>query len=198
MLKYCHDSCISSYAFSYQFRCQIPQGVFVLFPPKQSAPTCHSVPSLLVKVVLCFHKSYTRAPPLPWVIFVKSHKQIHHYLRPHLSQHYLQRYHASLMKEGFGEKSALSPSGPRTGNDSAMYLLTLNQCFTRLLDSVERGNDCSHILHATKTKQNQTPNKKKVEGIQSYSTCSFFKVFPPFQGKLPLSYPLLQPLPKHA
>lgn len=163
------------------------KGYLCFFHPNSQLQLGHSVPSLLVKVVLCFHKSYTRAPPLPWVIFVKSHKQIHHYLRPHLSQHYLQHYHTSLMKEGFGEKLALSPSGPGTGNDSAMYLFTLHQCFTRLLDSVERGNYCSHILHATKTKQNRTPNKKKVEGIQSYSTCSFFKVFPPFQGKLPLS-----------
>lgn len=66
-----------------------------------------------------------------------------------------------VSSSGTGEKSALSPSGTCTGNDNVMYSFTSISAW--LLDRVEWGNDCSHILHATKTSKqaNKTTQQKQ-------------------------------------
>lgn len=94
------------------------------------------------------------------------------------------------------DEATPSPPGSSATSDGAGCLLTLHQCFfTWLLGRGQGGTDCSHILH---NKGKPKPNKTKSRTIKSYSEWVFISIFPLFQGKLPLSCPLLQPLPKHA
>lgn len=165
-------------------------GICAFFLPKHSAPPCQSVPHLLlVKVVLCSHKSYTRTPAFPWVIFLKSHKQIHHDLHPHLS-HYVQHYHASLMKKGFGRGEQLRdwwevssstfwhvywewPCHVPTPFPSVLHLaLGQNKEITAVTSSIQQ-----------KHKQTKDPNKNKSRRNQKLQYMDFLQGFPPFSEK---------------
>lgn len=79
------------------------------------------------------------------------------------------------------DEATSSPPGTSAGSDGAGYPLTLHQCFAWLLGRVQRGTDCSHILHITK--ENQNPTKTKVEGNKCYSKWGFLEAFSSFSGK---------------
>lgn len=165
----------------HQFRCQIPQGVFVLFPPKQSATTCHSVPSFLVKVVLCFRRSYTQAPHLPWVIFLKSHKQIHHYLRPHLSNISCYTVMLPWWRKGLVRSQFVHLLAHALG--MAMSCTSSLSISASLGSWTEQSEEVTVVTSSTQQKTKQNPQQNKSRRNQKLQHMYFVQGFPSFSGK---------------